>query len=159
MEKKLVKVRLADLVPYENNPRKNDKAVGVVAESIAQVGYNNPIVVDEDYVVLAGHTRLKGLLKSKVKEAEVLVVSGLTPEQKQKYRLLDNKAGEFASWDYVALMEEMEGLDWQGLDLDWGLEGKDDSETEFGNTEYGEEDFGDEDFEYECPECGFRFNA
>lgn len=159
MEKKLVKMKLADLVPYENNPRKNDKAVGVVAESIGQVGYNNPIIVDENNVILAGHTRLKGLQKRKVKEAEVLVVSGLTEEQKKKYRLLDNKAGEFASWDFVALMEELEGLDWEGLDLDWGVDGKDDADAEFSNTEYGEEDFGDEEFEYECPECGFRFNA
>lgn len=159
MEKKLVKMKLADLVPYANNPRKNTKAIGAVAESIEQTGYNNPIIVDENNVILAGHTRLASLKKLGRKEAEVLVVSGLTEEQKKKYRLLDNKAGEFASWDYVALMEEMEGLDWKGLDLDWGIEGKDDAGAEFGNVEYGEEDFGDEEFEYECPECGFRFNA
>lgn len=159
MEKKLVVMKLSELIPYENNPRKNDKAVGVVAESISQVGYNNPIIVDENKVILAGHTRMKSLKKLGKKEAEVLQVFGLTEEQKKKYRLLDNKTSEFASWDYVALMEEMQGLDWKGLDLDWGLESKDDAEAEFDNTEYGEEDFGDEDFEYECPECGFRFNA
>jgi len=159
MERKLIKVKLTDLVPYENNPRKNDKAVGVVASSIEQVTYANPIVVDENLVILAGHTRLKALQKIGVKEAEVLQVTGLADEQKRKFRLLDNKAGEFSQWDYVALLDEMEGLDWEGLDLDWGLDGKNDADAEFSNTEYGDDDFGDEEFEYECPECGFRFNA
>ena len=59
----------------------------------------------------------------------------------------------------MALMDEMQGLDWEGLELDWGLDGKDDSDAEYDNTEYSEEDFRDEEFEYECPECGFRFNA
>ena len=85
--------------------------------------------------------------------------TSLTEEQKKKYRLLDNKTGEYASWDYVALMEEMDGLEWDGLDLDWGLDGKDDTDAEFDNEEYGEEDFDDEEFEYECPHCGFHFNA
>ena len=159
MEKELLTMWLEELVPYANNPRKNTKAVGVVAESIEQTGYNNPIIVDENNVILAGHTRLASLKKLGKKEAEVLRITGLTEEEKRKYRLLDNKTGEFASWDYVALMDEMEGLDWNGLDLDWGLDGKDDSEVEFDNTEYGEEDFGDEEFKYECPECGFRFNV
>ena len=159
MEKKLKTMKLSEIVPYANNPRNNTKAVGVVAESIEQTGYNNPIIVDENNVVLAGHTRLLSLQKLGRKEAEVLQIIGLTDEQKKKYRLLDNKTSEYASWDFVALSEEMEGLDWEGLDLDWGLEGKDDTDAAFENEEYGEEDFSDEDFEYECQHCGFRFNA
>lgn len=159
MEKKLVKMKLSEIIPYANNPRKNDKAVGVVAESIEQTGYNNPIIVDENRVILAGHTRLSSLKKLGKKEAEVLQVFGMTDEQKRKYRLLDNKTSEYASWDYVALMEEMDGLEWNGLELDWGLDVKDESDAEFSGEEYGEEEFGNEEFEYECPECGFRFNA
>lgn len=159
MEKKLFTMKVSEIVPYKNNPRNNTKAVGVVAESIEQTGYNNPIIIDENNVILAGHTRLLSLQKLGRKEAEVLQVIGLTEEQKKKYRLLDNKTGEYASWDYVALMEEMDGLEWGGLDLDWGLDGKDDTDAEFGNEEYGEEDFDDEEFEYECPHCGFHFNA
>ena len=159
MEKKLVKMKVCDIIPYENNPRKNAKAVDSVAESIRQTKYNNPIIVDENDVILAGHTRLAALKKRGMDEAEVLKVTGLTDEQKRKYRLLDNKAGEYSQWDYVALLDEMEGLDWEGLVLDWGLNGKDDSDVSFDNTEYGGDDFGDEEFEYECPECGFRFNA
>lgn len=153
MEKMLAKMKLADLIPYENNPRKNDKAVNAVAESISQVGYNNPIIVDENNVILAGHTRLKGLMKRNIKEAEVLIIFGLTEEQKRKYRLLDNKTGEYSSWDYVALAEELDGLDWEGLELDWGMEKE--IKEEKPEKEPKEEE---EEFEYECPECGYRFN-
>ena len=159
MEKELVVMKVADIVPYENNPRNNKKAVDVVAKSIKQVTYVNPIIVNEDNVILAGHTRLEALKKLGTEEVEVLKVRGLDAERQKKFRLLDNKAGEFSQWDYVALLDEMEGLDWEGLDLDWGLNGKDDSDAEFSNSEYDVEDFGDEEFEYECPECGFRFNA
>lgn len=155
MEKKLISVRVSEIVPYENNPRKNDKAVGVVTESIEQTGYNNPIIVDENNVILAGHTRLKSLKKLGIREIEVLQVTGLDEEQKRKYRLLDNKVGEYASWDYVALMEEMNGIDWNGLELDWGLNNSIDDEEP--DTEEAEEQ--EEEFEYECPECGYRFNA
>lgn len=159
MEKKLITVKVKDIIPYENNPRKNDKAVGAVAESIEQVGYDNPIIVDENMVILAGHTRQKALIKNGISEVKVMQVIGLDDEKKKKFRLLDNKVGEYASWDYVTLIEELDGLDWQGLDLNWGVEGKDDTDAEFNNNEYGEDEFGDEEFEYECPECGFRFNA
>lgn len=155
MKKELIKVNIRDVIPYENNPRKNEKAVDAVAESIEQVGYNNPIIVDEDMIILAGHTRRLSLIKNGVKEVEVLQVTGLTDEQKKKYRLLDNKTGEYASWDYVALMEEMQGLEWGNLELDWGL----DSGEEQEEAEEPEEEEAEEEFEYECPECGYKFNA
>ena len=155
MEKKLITVSLDEIIPYENNPRKNTKAVGVVAESIRQTEYNNPIIVDEDMVILAGHTRQLALRKNVIKEVQVLQVTGLTEEQKKKYRLLDNKTGEFASWDYVTLMEEIQGLDWEGLELDWGLE----METKIPDEEEPDNYEEEEEFKYECPECGFRFNA
>ena len=54
---RLEEIALADIVPYENNPRRNDGAVNAVAESIRQCTYISPIIVDEDHVILAGHTR------------------------------------------------------------------------------------------------------
>lgn len=157
MEKQLINVMVSELIPYENNPRKNDKAVGAVSESIRQTGYNNPIIVDENMVILCGHTRLKSLKKLGIRQIQVLKVSGLTEDQKKRYRLLDNKTGEYASWDYVALTEEMEGLDWEGLDLDWGI-GLEEEDPEMEEKEPKEKKEKDE-LEYECPECGFRFNV
>ena len=89
---------LTDIFPYENNPRENDEAVNAVAESIKQCSYITPIIVDEDHVIIAGHTRYKALVALGVKEAECLIYEGLSEEQKKKYRFLDNKTGEKAIW-------------------------------------------------------------
>lgn len=114
------KLSIADIIPYENNPRKNDKAVEAVAESIKQCGYVAPIIIDEENIILAGHTRYKALLKLGWKEADVVIRSGLSEEQKRKYRILDNKTSEFADWDFDKLRMEIEGLDFGGFDFDLG---------------------------------------
>lgn len=113
----LVKMKLADLVPYENNPRKNDQAVDAVVESIKQCGYVAPIIVDEENVILAGHTRYKALVKLGRKDVEVVVRAGLSDEQKRKYRILDNKTNEFAEWDFSKLEAELDGLDFGSFDF------------------------------------------
>ena len=83
MGKTLNKMFLDELIPYANNPRNNDQAVDAVAESIRQCGYVAPIIVDEEYTILAGHTRYKALQKLGIKEAEVIIVTGLSEEQKR----------------------------------------------------------------------------
>ena len=110
-------VRVEDIVPYENNPRKNDGAVDAVAESIKQCGYVAPIIIDEENIILAGHTRFKALKKLGRKEIEVIVRAGLTEDQKRKYRILDNKTNEFAEWDFGKLEEELLGMDFGGFDF------------------------------------------
>lgn len=114
---KYVKKRLSDIKPYENNPRINDDAVDDVAESIKQCSYIAPIIVDENGVILAGHTRYKALKKLGYEECDVVVVSGLTEDQKKKYRLYDNKTGEMASWDQKKLSAELCDVDFQGYDF------------------------------------------
>lgn len=116
-----IKLKLTDIQEYANNPRKNDEAVKYVAESIKQCGYIAPIIVDESYVILAGHTRLKALKRLGYKECECIIRTGLTEEQKKKYRILDNKTNEFAQWDYEKLEIELQTLDFDGIDIDWGL--------------------------------------
>lgn len=118
----IVLKKLQEIIPYDRNPRKNEKAVNAVAESIRQCGYVAPIIVDEDMVILAGHTRYKALKELGRSKAEVVVKSGLTEEQKRKYRLLDNKTNELADWDFGLLAEELKGLDFGALELDWGLD-------------------------------------
>lgn len=108
---------LREIVPYENNPRKNDKAVDAVAESIRQCGYIAPVIVDENNVILAGHTRLKALETLGYDKIPVIEAKGLTEEQKRKYRLLDNKTAELAEWDFALLAEELDGLDFGALDI------------------------------------------
>ncbi len=159
---KLENLKLSEIIPYENNPRKNDDAVNAVAESIKQCTYITPIVVDEEKVILAGHTRYKALKARGYEEVPCLICEGLTEEQKKKYRYLDNKTGEKATWDLMKLEVELEGMDLEGFDffgmaedltVETGAERK-----ATGSTEYDTEVFGDEEFKYECPACGFRFN-
>ena len=130
MQKNLIKIATSEIIPYENNPRLNDEAVDVVKKSIEQCGYVAPIVVDENMVILAGHTRLKALLSLGRKECDVMVVSGLSEEQKRKYRLLDNKTNEYAEWDFEKLIEELEGLDFDDLSIDWGFPIEDEAEDD-----------------------------
>lgn len=114
---KLVKKKIAEIIPYENNPRINDQAVDAVAESIKQCGYVQRIVVDESGVILAGHTRFKALQQLGYNEIEVAIAEGLTEEQKKKYRLLDNKTNELAAWDFEKLNEELSCLEFGDFDF------------------------------------------
>lgn len=110
-------VTIAEVKPYQNNPRKNTKAVEAVAESIRQCGYCAPIVVDEEMVILAGHTRLRAVESLGWANVEVCVKEGLTDEQRRKYRLLDNKTNELAEWDFELLADELSELDFEGFDF------------------------------------------
>ena len=159
---KLETMKLTGIRPYENNPRKNDDAVNAVAESIRQCTYIAPIVIDEDHVILAGHTRYKALKALGYEEVPCLICEGLTDEQKKKYRYLDNRTGEKATWDLMKLETELEVVDLEGFDFfgmaaDLTVETGTSRKVE-GTTEYDTEVFGDEKFRYECPKCGFRFN-
>ena len=110
-------VNIDTIKPYEKNPRKNDIAVDKVAASLTEFGFKQPIVVDKNGVIIAGHTRHKAALKLGIKEVPVLYAEDLTTEQVQAYRLADNKTAEFAEWDTSLLGEELSGLADVGFDM------------------------------------------
>src|SRR5687768_2604087 len=91
---------LRDVHPYEHNPRVNDPAVDVVAASLLEFGFRQPIVVDGEGVIVVGHTRWKAARKIGLKKVPVHVATDLTPEQARAYRIADNKTNELASWDF-----------------------------------------------------------
>ena len=106
----IVNKKIDELVPYENNPRKNDEAVEYVANSIKEFGFKVPIVIDKNNVIVAGHTRYKASKKLKLKEVPCIVADDLTDKQIEAYRLADNKVGEKADWDYNILDYELSNL-------------------------------------------------
>lgn len=105
-EPKIVMMKVADIIPYENNPRKNDNAVESVANSIREFGFKNPIIVDKENVIVAGHTRLKAAEKLGMEEVPVLVADDLTPEQIKAFRVV-NKNQE----DLVCNLLGIESID------------------------------------------------
>ena len=154
MELKIIS--LDAIKPYEQNPRKNEKAVEAVAKSIRQCQYVAPIIVDENYVILAGHTRWKALRLLGRVEIEVIIKTGLSEEQKRKYRLLDNKTGELAEWDFDLLAAELENLEFDELELDWGLDSQADAIDLNEKTQFND---GDDKKIIHCPKCGFVFEV
>ena len=106
----IVMRKTTDLIPYENNPRKNDGAVEAVANSIKEFGFKVPIVVDAEGVVVAGHTRLKAAEQLGLEEVPVIVADDLTDEQIKAFRIADNKTGDLAIWDNERLRIELEDL-------------------------------------------------
>jgi site-specific DNA-methyltransferase (adenine-specific) len=139
MEIKMLK--LAELIPYEKNPRKNDDAVKYVQASIKEFGFKVPIVIDKDNVIVCGHTRYKAAKSLKLNEVPCVVADDLTDEQIKAYRLADNKVSEQSVWDFDLLSGELDGI--VDIDMtDFGFEGIEEEEPEV------EED----DFEVELPE-------
>ena len=107
----IINLPIDKLKPYENNPRHNEDAVDKVAESIREFGFLVPIVIDKDYVIAAGHTRLLAAKELGLTEVPCVMDSDLTDEQIKAFRLADNKTGEFASWDFAKLEIEMMQLE------------------------------------------------
>ena len=98
------------LIPYINNPRINGNAVDAVAGSIAEFGFRNPIIIDKDNVIIAGHTRLLAAKKLGLTEVPVVRADDLTEAQVKAYRIADNKTAEFAEWDTEMLALELEEI-------------------------------------------------
>ncbi|MGE3507591.1 MAG: ParB N-terminal domain-containing protein, partial [Vicinamibacterales bacterium] len=119
-----MKVRLRpidSITPYEKNPRKNEAAVDAVACSIQEYGFRQPIVVDEQGVIIVGHTRWKAAKKMGLKEVPVHVAEGLSPERAKAYRIADNQTASIADWDKELLGIELGEL--KALDFDLSLLG------------------------------------
>lgn len=122
MEKKLIRIKVADLIPYARNPRKiPQEAVDAVKESYRQCGVIDPIEIDENNIILSGHTRRLAAMEMEITEVDAVRVTGLTETQKRKYRVLANKTNEKSGWDFDLLAEEIDDLDFEGFDFEWDL--------------------------------------
>jgi DNA modification methylase len=110
---------ISELIPYVNNPRKNDKAVDAVASSIKNYGFRQPIVIDAKNEIIIGHTRLLAAKKLKMDSVPCAIVDDLTPQQIKGLRIADNKVAEYSEWDIDLLKIELDGLDeFTGFEID-----------------------------------------
>lgn len=109
---KIIEKNIDELIPYENNARINDNAVDVVANSIKEFGFKNPIIVDCNNVIVAGHTRLKAALKLGLEKVPCIIADDLTDEQVKAFRIADNSSAQVAEWDMDKLMKELQSIDY-----------------------------------------------
>ena len=101
--------------PYDQNPRMRHD-VAKIAQSIQAFGWRQPLVVDQDYVLVAGHGRLAAAVKLGLPEVPIHVARDLSPARLRAYRLADNKSAEGAEWDEPKLILELQGLREAGED-------------------------------------------
>jgi DNA modification methylase len=138
---KIQDIKLTELKMYKDNPRKNENAVSAVAASIKEFGMKVPIIIDKNYVIVAGHTRLKALQKLGIDTAPCIIADDLTDEQIKAFRIADNSTAQVAEWDMQKLMAELETID-----LDMTMFGLDEQLKEI------EREFAPEVIEDEVPE-------
>ena len=122
-------VEITALIPYAKNSRTHDDAqVAQIAASIKEFGWTNPILVDGDKGIIAGHGRLMAARKLKMDKVPVIELSGMTDAQKKAYVIADNRLALNAGWDNAMLTIELKDLEDEGFDL--SLTGFDDSELD-----------------------------
>lgn len=140
----IVMMKTSDLIDYENNPRKNDKAVEAVANSINSFGFKVPVIIDKNNVLVCGHTRVKAAKKLGIEEIPVIIADDLNDDQIKAFRIADNKTAELADWDMDKLAEEL-----KLIEMDMEQFGFDDLEKLL------DRDVLEDDFKEELPETAY----
>ena len=110
---------ISNIKPYENNPRKlSEQAIEKVAMSLKEYGFRQPIVVDKDMVIVAGHTRYRASKKLGLKQVPISIIDNLSEEQINAYRIADNRTAEESEWDSELLKMEIKELEAKDFKLD-----------------------------------------
>lgn len=126
MQQNIIYKRIKDLHPYKNNAKKHPKEqIEQIANSIKEFGFTQPVLIDENNNVIAGHGRILGAKKAGLKNVPTVCLNNLSEEQIKAYRLVDNKLNESA-WDLKLLDDELEGI----FDVDMSLFGFDNDMTD-----------------------------
>lgn len=114
----IITKKISELIPYKNNPRKNDAAVELVANSIREFGFKVPCVIDKDNVLVCGHTRLKAARRLGMAEIPCVVADDLNDEQIKKFRIADNSVADKSGWDFELLKAEIGGMSDLNIEID-----------------------------------------
>ena len=107
MLNKIELVNLEEITPYNNNPRDNNGSVDYVANSIKEFDFIQPIIVDKNKVIIAGHTRYKASQKLGLKQVPVIIADNLSEEKVKAYRIADNSTGDNSKWIDELLYSEI----------------------------------------------------
>lgn len=149
-----------ELKTYVNNAKVHSaEQIEQLKESITKFGMNDPIALWKNNEIIEGHGRLIACMELGIKKVPTIDLSFLTDKQRKKYGLVHNKLTMNTGFDYDVLVDEIESLNDIDMEM-FGFEIQDNGnfELKIEQKEYSIEDFNDETFDYECPECGFKFN-
>ena len=139
-------VPLSKLVPYINNARTHSpEQITKLRSSLREFGFVNPVIIDRDYGIIAGHGRVMAAKEEGIEEVPCVFVDYLTEAQKKAYLIADNRFAQDAGWDEELLRIELEAL--QGMDFDVGLTGFDDDEIADLFDANGKSEAEDDDFD------------
>ena len=151
-------IAIDKLIPYANNARTHsDEQIKKIQASLREFGFVNPVLIDKDCGIIAGHGRVEAAKREGMTEVPCVLVEHLTETQKKAYILADNRIAEMAGWDTEILKIELEGL----KDINFDIE-----ITGFDETIFPEPIEIDNDREQNsekkiiiCPKCGFEFEG
>ena len=164
---KIEQVAVESLIPYARNSRTHsDDQVAQIAASIKEFGWTNPILIDGESGIIAGHGRLLAARKLGMKEVPVIQLSGMTDTQKRAYIIADNKLALNAGWDDELLKLELDELHDEGFDMGLiGFNADDLSklmgfDEEIEAPESSAKEINPDDYKMgcTCPKCGFEFD-
>lgn len=160
---KIEYLKISDLKPDSKNARlHNDAHVEQLIKSIKEFGFTNPILIDENNKIIAGHGRFEAMKRTFSESVACVRISGLSDNQKRAYMLADNKLALNSEWDISLLNDAIRELDLADFDL--SIAGFDDNDIKMLTEEKEIKDTSEEvdidsfDMNHECPKCGFQFN-
>ncbi len=154
-------------IPAKNSRTHSPEQVAQIAASIREFGFTNPVLIDSEGGIIAGHGRVQAARKLGMTEVPCIMLDNLTELQKQAYIIADNKLALNAGWDDELLKIELQDLHAQ--DFDMGLLGFDAQElseamgleSQLNPTESSAKEIDTDDYNmsHQCPKCGFEFDA
>jgi len=106
----IINKKIGDLKPYKNNPRRNEKAIHFVANSIEQFGFKVPLVIEKNGTIITGHTRYEACKILGIDEVPCIIADDLTEKQIKAFRIADNKTNDMAEWDDDLLSLELKDI-------------------------------------------------
>jgi DNA modification methylase len=115
-------ININEIKEYEKNAKKHDEdQIKNVMQSIKEFGMVQPIVIDQNNIIIIGHCRFRALKRLKWEEVPCVKIENLSEKDINKLRLLDNKLNE-SEWDFDLLFDQIGTIDWDDFDIDWGLD-------------------------------------
>lgn len=150
-------INIDDIKTYPNNAKLHPaEQIEQIKKSIQEFGFNDPIAIDENNVIIEGHGRYIACKELDIKEIPVIRLEGLDEEHKRAYMLVHNKLTMNTDFDIELLNEELEEISFDMSEFGFEFDEEENNITD--NKEINIDEYDDNNFDVECPKCGFHFN-